>query len=122
MEWGRILPCSETRVFHVGDRVAVSEYGGTPLRPYTLPVMRYYVAHVRETNVWQVGWKHSTCYLRLDEGAARGHEVIREATAVQEIAPAEGKAWEADLTPMDFGFFWKAYLSIEYTLSGSRPS
>ena len=80
-DWSRILPCPGTRAFQVGDRVAVPEYGGTPLRPHTL--LRYYVAHVRETDVWQVGLEHSTCYLRLDEGA--GHETIRKATAVQEI-------------------------------------
>ena len=94
-DYCRILPCSETKVFRVGDRVAIAEHGGTLLRPCTL--MRYYVAHVRETNMWQVGWEHNTCYLRLDEGA--GHEVIRKAAVVQEIVPPKGTARGTDSTP-----------------------
>ena len=93
--------------------MAIAEHGGTLLRPYTL--MRYYVAHVRETNMWQVGWEHNTCYLRLDEGA--GHEVIRKAAVVQEIVQPKGTARGADSTPEELCTAYTGRTQAEATWS-----
>ena len=105
-EWGRVRDRPNTRMFRIGDTVAVTEVGNPGLHrdSWRLPessTTRYFVATVLEVDVKQrYYWNHECIGLLLDEGA--GYHVHREHSCIREILRDDGTAWGLDPAPMDW--------------------
>jgi hypothetical protein len=102
---GRVLDRPNTRVFRIGDTVAVTEVGNPGLHrdSWRLPessITRYFVATVLEVDAKQRYYWDPHCNgLLLDEGA--GYRVHREHSWIREITRADGTTWEPDMSPME---------------------
>ena len=104
-DWGRVLDRPNTKVFRIGDTVAVTEVGNPGLHrdSWRLPesaITRYFVATVLEVDAKQRYYWDPNCNgLLLDEGA--GYQVHREHSCIREITRADGTTWEPDMSPME---------------------